>query len=237
MATSSAQRAEVSSFEREVRSILDKAESARQGTRREAGVLHPLGRKAARTRAALLEAAFELFVDAGYRATSVQDIHERAGVSLGTFYQYFREKADVIAALVGELIVQASEHLFQPGDLRPGHAGATAAVGPYVKHYASTSDFQRVWEEVTHIEPDVASIRWQLTSLIDAGLSAAIARGQRAGTVNPALDAAATAQALNAMVDRQCYLTFVVEGRRDRAAVTAVLDALATIWERVLHAA
>jgi AcrR family transcriptional regulator len=224
-------------FDQEVRRILSKAEEARQGTRREAGVLHPLGRKAERTRRALLTGAYEHFVSVGYRATSVEDIHEAAGVSLGTFYQYFRDKADVVTTLVADQIVDSSEHLFHPGRVRVTFDGAVDAVEPYIRHYAATADFQRVWEEATHIEPEVRSIRSEVASLIDEALRLGISRGQRAGAIHRDLDAAETARALNAMVDGYCYRTFVAHGARGTAAVEAVITTVATIWSRVLEAA
>ena len=223
-------------FDQEVRRILGRAEEARQGSRREAGVLHPLGRKAERTRTALLTAAYEQFVGAGYRATSVEDIHGAAGVSLGTFYQYFRDKADLITTLVADQIVESSEHLFHPGRVRPSYDGAVSSVEPYVRHYAATADFQRVWEEATHIEPEVRSIRSDVTGLIDEALRLGIARGQRAGAIHRDLDPAECARALNAMVDGYCYRTFVARGARGEEAVEAVIRTVATIWSRVLEA-
>jgi AcrR family transcriptional regulator len=200
-------------------------------------VLHPLGRKAERTRTALLTGAYEQFVRVGYRATSVEDIHGAAGVSLGTFYQYFRDKADVITTLVSDQIVESSEHLFHPGRVRPSLDGAVETVAPYIRHYAETADFQRVWEEATHIEPEVRSIRSDVTALIDEALRLGIARGQRAGAIHRGLDPAETARALNAMVDGYCYRTFVARGARGEAAVDAVIRTVASIWSRAPEAA
>jgi AcrR family transcriptional regulator len=223
-------------FDEEVRRILGRAEEARQGRRREAGVLHPLGQKAARTRNALLSGAYEAFVRVGYRATTVEDIHGAAGVSLGTFYQYFRDKADVITTLVADQIIESSEHLFHPGRVRATVEGAVHTVEPYIRHYAATAGFQRVWEEATHIEPEVRSIRSDVTALIDEALRLGITRGQRAGEIHRSLDAAETARALNAMVDAYCYRTFVVTEASGADVVESVIRTVATIWSRVLAA-
>lgn len=223
------------SFDRDIRRILREAEQARAGARREGDELRPLGKKASRTRAALLQAAYDRFVTNGYRATSVQDIHEAADVSLGTFYQYFREKADVMATLVGELIIASADDLFRPfGDGERGETVSGVAVEPFVRNYAETADFQRVWEEVTHIEDDVARIRWDVTDLIDAGLRDAIVAAQSVGAVDPDLDPMATARALNSMVDRYCYRTFVVDNQRDEASVDLAVKTLAGLWDNAL---
>ena len=50
----------------------------------------------ARKRARILEAATQLFIQHGYRKTSVDDVARRAGVAKGTVYLYFPRKADLL---------------------------------------------------------------------------------------------------------------------------------------------
>lgn len=53
-------------------------------------------RKRQATRAAIVRAATELFLDRGFAATSVTDIATAAGVSRRTFFLYFPSKEDVL---------------------------------------------------------------------------------------------------------------------------------------------
>lgn len=53
-------------------------------------------RKRDATRQRLSEAAFELFEERGYDATSVGDVAAAAGVSVPTFYKYFADKEHVV---------------------------------------------------------------------------------------------------------------------------------------------
>ncbi|WP_417264475.1 TetR/AcrR family transcriptional regulator [Celeribacter sp.] len=55
--------------------------------------------KASRKRA-LVEAASLLFKQQGYEAAKISEIAERAEVSVGTFYNYFPSKADLLLAIV-----------------------------------------------------------------------------------------------------------------------------------------
>src|SRR5882762_9680495 len=55
-------------------------------------------------RAALLEAALEVFADRGYRDASVDEIAERAGYSKGAIYFHFSGKDDLFFALLEERI-------------------------------------------------------------------------------------------------------------------------------------
>ncbi|MFD1343043.1 TetR/AcrR family transcriptional regulator [Litorisediminicola beolgyonensis] len=55
--------------------------------------------KASRKRA-IVEAASKLFKDVGYEAARIDAIAELAEVSVGTLYNYFRSKADLLLAIV-----------------------------------------------------------------------------------------------------------------------------------------
>jgi AcrR family transcriptional regulator len=55
-----------------------------------------------RTRAAILEAAAELFTRRGYEATTMQEIATLADIGLGTMYGYFPSKEDVLRTVLEE---------------------------------------------------------------------------------------------------------------------------------------
>lgn len=55
------------------------------------------------TRRRLIEAAEDVFAGHGYHEASIVKITERAGVAQGTFYLYFRTKAEIFEELVDDL--------------------------------------------------------------------------------------------------------------------------------------
>ena len=57
--------------------------------------------KGQQTRAAILEAALELFRELGYEQTTMRAIAGRAGVALGNAYYYFHSKEHLIQAFYG----------------------------------------------------------------------------------------------------------------------------------------
>jgi len=58
------------------------------------------GERSERSRAAILDAALELFSHRGYGATSMRDIAGKAGVSTGSVYHQFEEKEAIFQALL-----------------------------------------------------------------------------------------------------------------------------------------
>jgi len=58
--------------------------------------------KGERTRQAILDAAYDLFLNQGYSATSVRQVAQRAGIALGGIYNHFASKDEIFQALVIE---------------------------------------------------------------------------------------------------------------------------------------
>ena len=75
------------------------------------------GDKRQRTRAQLIEAAREVIRAKGYHAVSLQEVAERAGMSRGAIYGNFRNREELIFAVV--------ETLWQPVAPRPLRPGAS----------------------------------------------------------------------------------------------------------------
>jgi AcrR family transcriptional regulator len=59
-------------------------------------LLQPKTAKGEHSRAAIFEAALDLFQERGYEATTMRAIAERAGVSLGSSYHYFASKEHLV---------------------------------------------------------------------------------------------------------------------------------------------
>jgi AcrR family transcriptional regulator len=63
-------------------------------------------RRKARTRAGLLAAARQLFAARGLERTTIAQIAEHADVAIGSFYNYFRTKEELLDALLEEELSQ-----------------------------------------------------------------------------------------------------------------------------------
>jgi AcrR family transcriptional regulator len=68
--------------------------------------------KSERSRRAVLDSALHLFSHQGYRATTMRDIAERAGVSTGNVYHHFPDKETIFRALLDEYLALAQTRRF-----------------------------------------------------------------------------------------------------------------------------
>jgi AcrR family transcriptional regulator len=88
-------------------------------TRSQQGARHRTRDKARLVyREAILDAAEEELAASGFHATRVQDIAKRAGVAVGTFYNYFETKEDVLVALL-DLRMREMAEAFGPASGEP----------------------------------------------------------------------------------------------------------------------
>jgi AcrR family transcriptional regulator len=72
-------------------------------------------RRRAEMRERIFRAALELFAKHGFMATTVEDITEAADVGKGTFFNYFRNKEDVLSALA-EVQLDKYAHAIQAAE-------------------------------------------------------------------------------------------------------------------------
>ena len=80
--------------------------------------VRPLKSKGMATRAAILDSAHEVFKDTGYYGSSISEISRRCGISMGTFYHYFKNKEQVFLELSQEIIARFKKRAESspPGD-------------------------------------------------------------------------------------------------------------------------
>ncbi|NLU82385.1 TetR/AcrR family transcriptional regulator [Rhodococcus sp. HNM0569] len=96
----------------------------------------PKDRRRRRTRAAVLDAAADLFARDGYRATSVEVLAQRADVALSSVYSNFPGgKADVYAALACRTADDHADGMRGAVEGKSGADRAAAAFDAYVRFH------------------------------------------------------------------------------------------------------
>ena len=69
-------------------------------TKHQIGARKPAQSRSRQSFAAIVEASAQVLEEQGYKGATTNRIAERAGVSVGTLYQYFRSKDEIFTALI-----------------------------------------------------------------------------------------------------------------------------------------
>ncbi|MGC1967076.1 MAG: helix-turn-helix domain-containing protein, partial [Candidatus Acidiferrales bacterium] len=81
----------------------------------------PVQQRSLAKRARLKDAGLALFGEKGYEKTSIDEVAQRAKLAVGTFYQHFHSKRQLLLVLMDELLGKLSLLDFQPqavGEIR-----------------------------------------------------------------------------------------------------------------------
>ena len=207
-----------------------------EAIRREGDRVVAAGPKARRTRAQLIDAATKLFAEQGFQATAVAQIAERANVSLGTFYQYFRNRDEVLAAMVSASLRQMELTTGEGWHVGDGRAGLERIFEIWVETYTQSTDIARVWESVSQTEPEMVRLRREAARTITSQFAAELRRASRRGEIRTMTDREAdlTARALAGMADRLCFELFVFDPPDPPPTKGEVATLLAQLWAGAL---
>ena len=124
-----------------------------------------------RTRDRLLDAAYEVFAEQGVRASSVEEVCERAGFTRGAFYSNFTTKEELFAALMErQHSIQLAALAMKVDELRPRLEAITrpldeAGLGELMLDFFTGPMDDRTWCLIDHEfrlmslrDPEVAAV-------------------------------------------------------------------------------
>jgi AcrR family transcriptional regulator len=166
----------------------------------------PVQERSVATVSAILEAAIQVFERHGYAAGTTNRIAERAGVSIGTLYQYFPNKDALLVALVHRHLAESTAAL-QPhldrlnrgaafDDVLPGIVQAMVAM------HALAPGLHRVLFEETQLPPTLrAELDGLEDRLVELGAQA-LASDPIAAPTDPSLTARVLISAVEGLTHR-----------------------------------
>lgn len=163
-----------------------------------------LGRRAVRTRNAILDASRRLFLELGYAGTRINNITDECGISRAGFYTYFRDKREIFNAL-GETTYHGLLDVVARWDTIPNPCDR-ADVEAWVREYFAFMDQHGAFILSAQSGPSdedvrVASGRMQMRVVWLLGTS--LRNRQRHPTAAPE----ALGLTTQAMLDRSWFLT------------------------------
>ena len=116
----------------------------------------PRQRRSLEKRARLKAAGLVLFGEKGYESTSIDEIARRAKLAVGSFYQHFRSKRQLLLALVDELLEKMSELEFRPKTGADVRAVVHELLARAFSHDLRYLGAYRAWQEAVLSDPELA---------------------------------------------------------------------------------
>ncbi|MGB7752186.1 MAG: helix-turn-helix domain-containing protein [Candidatus Acidiferrales bacterium] len=107
----------------------------------------PLQERSLDKRARLKAAGLALFGEKGYENTSIDEIARRANLAVGSFYQHFRSKRQLLLALMDELLEKLSQLNLQPQAATDARAGLRGLLSRAFSHDLRYLGAYRAWQE------------------------------------------------------------------------------------------
>jgi AcrR family transcriptional regulator len=183
-----------------------------------------------------LRAAVEQLLtdDVSYTELGVERLVREAGISRATFYVYFRDKGDLLQALVEDFM----ERIFRAASVwweLPADATKDDLRGALQAIFDAYLPHKTVMAAVVEVASYDPSLRERFGNLVQGtidGVAAHIARGQEQGFVDPDLDPKSTAAWLTWMAERGRY-QIVAPAREDE--LDRLLGALTYITWNTLY--
>ncbi|HEU0026811.1 MAG TPA: TetR/AcrR family transcriptional regulator [Ktedonobacterales bacterium] len=190
----------------------------------------PQQARSLRTRDRLLRAAEELFIARGYSGVTADDIAAAAGVSVGAFYTYYRNKRQILMALALTRLDDIFTHLrLARMDLAHGdhHAALREAIASVIAS-GQRPGLRGVWQQVMSLEPELAPCQAVIRRYALDQLEGQLQRARENGSLWPDLDIEAAALAIFAMLD-------TLSARREHDLPDErLIESVATLIERAL---
>ena len=199
----------------------------------------PVTRRGQRTRAALVEAAAEVFAEKQFLETNVSDITTRAGAAHGTFYRYFESKEEIFREVALDLQRKMAVHADDDDTPVPTFDDRadelvwriTRANRRYLAAYMEHADLFAVLEQVATFNDELRAIRKEIRQRFVAHAHKSIERMQREGLAAGDIDPRYAASALGSMVDRFAYVWLVL---KEPFELEEAARTLGLLWARCL---
>lgn len=200
----------------------------------------PAARGNPATRALIMEAGVRVLDRTNFFDVGVDEIVQEAGLARGTFYIYFRDKYDLLAALIRGLNEELFEqsHLHLEGPTTP-YDRIRLSLRRVISAWEQHASIFRAMAQVSLSKPEFLELdqklRMPFIRQIRRDIERTIAEGHA-----PAIDAAVAAKALAAMMDKFCLTWFAMDEPPYPNAsqeIDHVTDNLAQLWYRAIYGA
>ena len=177
-------------------------------------------------RNAILDAAEAVFAECGFHGARIQDIAERARIAVGTVYNHFSQKDDVLGALLDERTMELLQQVaVAPDDPRPFRARLERRVGRMLAYVEQHRAFFAIATEhglfAGAVSPSARARKIQQMETFRSVFLSIVEEGIASGDLEP-FDADALAGFLGGTMRAFILSSLAQDGRdvRQQAAMT-----------------
>jgi AcrR family transcriptional regulator len=197
----------------------------------------PATPKGAAMRDRLLSAAAAVFARKGYELTRVEDIVKTAKTSYGNFYRHFRNKDEVLIAVLRPLLDEVYRASRRRGGraLKPSEAEFVQITIDYLRVYAKHRRLLRVMREAAARGNEASFFsmwiaeRSRFTKRSAAWLTLLKTRGEIAEDLDPEM----LAETLGAMTEQVAYVKIgLAREKPSDAEIRSIGSHCAKVWRR-----
>jgi AcrR family transcriptional regulator len=189
--------------------------------------------KKARTRQRLVDAARTVFNADGFYDSKLSDIPPEAGLSTGTFYNYFTSKEEIFQAVMVDVLAELQEIRTERNiaTRRRPVDSIREANRTYLQGYRRNARLMADCNALARMNPAIREIKDQIDSVFETRLATAIRRWQQQGIAINDVDPLYAANALAYMVDRFANEFYVFGKPYEQEQA---IDTLTKLWARAL---
>ncbi|MGH9746348.1 MAG: TetR/AcrR family transcriptional regulator [Candidatus Acidiferrales bacterium] len=157
----------------------------------------PRQKRSIAKRERLKVAGLALFGEKGYESTSVDEISDRAHLAIGTFYQHYRSKRQLLLALMDELLEKLGRLEFRPQAAADVRAGVRELLSRAFSHDLRYLGAYRAWQEAALTDPDLARKQDQIHAWTTARITLVFEHLQKLPGVRRGADIPGLARAMD----------------------------------------
>ena len=185
----------------------------------------PLSSKGRQTRQSIEEAARTLFAQRGFHGTTLADITAAAGRSTASFYRYYSDKEDLLAALAETFLHEVVDLPTVPDD----SDFFARAVGLYWTMFKPNIGVMVAVEQLASTQPRFAALQNQFRRYGTDIVRTSVRRAQQQGYARD-IDIDHTSLAIALLFERFTGVCLSMGISDDDAVAT-----LSTIWRKTLY--
>ena len=186
----------------------------------------PTSARGKRTRAALLDAARDVFTAQGYADSNVTEITRAAGVGYGSFYIYFSSREDIFETLVFDAMQRVHVESRAPDTVTDPVERFTLENKMFFRNYRAHARLFELADVHASVDESFGARWYAIHAESVTRMAKTLQKLKRQGLIEKSVDTRYTAEAITAMIERTAFLASLDAG----LAEARLLKTLEHIW-------